>query len=291
MNATLLGLFAVAVWSVFGVLFIFVRGLPVFEVLTLIFFIGYIAFTIMQLVRGEDIRSYWKQPLAYYAFWLAGAGLYTVLIYIAFMNAPIFEANMLNYLWPILLVIFSAAIYKEPLPLHRIIGMLCGFAGAFAILMPAEGEVLFANFSMGHALAVAAAVVWALYSALTRNRHYPQGFQAPMFLVLSMICLVIHLVTEPTVIPNSTQWIFLLLLGSLRISYALWDYGMKKGNVTLLASMSYFLPFLSSVFLILAGERPAHPLIATGAILICIGCLTVNYGQLKNFLLRKRASA
>ena len=286
MNATHLGLLAVSIWSVFGVFFLFVRDLPTFEILALVFFIGYIAFTIMQLVRGEDIASYWKQPLSYYIFWLAGAGLYTVLIYISFQTAPVFEANILNYLWPILLVLFSALIYKEELPIHRILGMLCGFGGAFLIMVPAEGEAMFANFSYGHALAIIAAIIWALYSALTRNKNYPQGFQAPMFLLLAIICAAIHFGFEKTVMPNLTQWFFLFLLGALRISYALWDYGMKKGNVVLLASVSYFLPFFSSTFLIAAGEKPTHPLIASGAALICFGCVMVNYKQLRNFFRR-----
>lgn len=289
MNATGLGLLALAIWSVFGVFFLFVRELPTFEILTLIFFIAYLSYTALQLIRREDIKSYWKQPLSYYVFWLAGAGLYTVLIYLAFQHAPVFEANSLNYLWPILLVFFSATIYKEPLPFYRIVGMLCGFTGAIVIMMPAYGEAMFANFSYGHTLAIIAAIIWALYSALTRNRNYPQGFQAPMFLILALICAVIHLGFEETIMPNTTQWMFLLLLGGLRISYAMWDCGMKKGNVVLLASMSYFLPFLSSVFLIFAGEKPNHPLIAAGAALICVGCVIVNFQQFKNLFLHKKA--
>jgi drug/metabolite transporter (DMT)-like permease len=284
MNPTLAGLLALAVWSTFGVMFLFVKTLPVFEVLGVVFFMAYACFTILQLMRKENICSYWHQPFSYYAFWLAGAGLYTVLIYIAFKMAPIFEANILNYLWPILLVLFAALIYKDPLPLNRIIGMMLGFAGAVIILVPPHGEALFLNFSAGHFIAILAAIVWALYSVLTRNRNYPQGFQAPMFLILSLICFVVHLGFENTVMPDLKEWVFLFLLGGLRISYALWDYGMKKGNVTLLASMSYFLPLISSVFLISFGERPAHPLIGLGAALIIAGCLTVNADKIRRLL-------
>jgi drug/metabolite transporter (DMT)-like permease len=282
MNATLSGLLAIGMWSIFGVLFLFVRELPPFEILTAVFFTGYLFYTFVQLYRREDIRHYWRQPLSYYAFWLGGAGFYTALIYIAFSIGPVFEANILNYLWPLLLVVFSVLIYREPLPFHRIAGLLLGFSGAFLVIMPSGDDGLFENVGAGHVLALMAGAVWALYSTLTRNRDYPQGFQAPAFLVFAAFCLVFHLVFEDTVMPGAQEWIFLIVMGILRISYAFWDYGMKKGNVILLASVSYFLPFLSSLLLIVFGEKPGHPLIALGAALICAGCLVVNYRQLGN---------
>ncbi len=288
MNATLWGMGALFVWSFFGVLYLFVRELPTFETLFLVFLIGYISFTSLQLLRRENIRSYWNQPWSYYIFWQLGAGLYTIIVYSAFKYAPVFEASILNYLWPILIVVFASLIYKEPLSLNRLLGLICGFAGMVAVVMPAHGEELFANFSIGHVLAVLGAIVWALYSVLTRNRNYPQGFQAPMFLILSVVCLVIHFAFEDTVIPSPKEWVFLFLLGSLRVSYVFWDYGMKKGNVILLTSLSYFLPLISSVFLIMAGEKPTHPLIALGAALIVFGCLVVNGEKLVK-LLKKRA--
>lgn len=287
MNPTLSGLIAIALWSLFGVLFIYVKALPPFEILTIVFILGYAAFTAVQMARNEDIKSYWCQPVKYYLFWLSGAGLYTILIYTAFKFAPIFEANILNYLWPILLVVFSAMIARVRLPLYRIAGLLMGFIGAALMFLPERSGFAFGNFGWGHLLAAAAGVCWALYSAFTRKYLFPVGFQAPVFLIFAGICLVIHLIFEQTVMPNAMQWTFLLLLSVSRISYVLWDYGMKHGNVTLLASVSYFLPLISSVLLMVFGEKPGQPEIALSAVLVIAGCLIVNANKIREIWVNK----
>jgi drug/metabolite transporter (DMT)-like permease len=282
MNPTFLGLIAIGIWSLLGVLFLFVRALPPFEILAIVFFIGYLSYTALQLAQGEKIRAYWHQPLSFYVFWLLGPGLYTLLLFVAFIKAPIFEANILNYLWPILLVVFSAFITRCKLPFYQIAGFLMGFAGAVLMFFPERTGDVFLHFGWGHVFALSAAFVWALYSALTRRYSFPVGFQAPVFLVFSVICLCIHLVFEKTVMPDAMQMFFLVLLGLTRISYVFWDVGMKKGDVVLLASLSYFLPLISSVLLMICGEKPLNAMVGLSAGLIITGCLIVNAPKFLN---------
>lgn len=79
------------------------------------------------------------------------------------------------------------------------------------------------------------------------------------------------------------------MLGFTRVSYLMWDYGMKHGDVVFLASICYFLPLATSLLLAAFGFGPATPMIGIGAAWIAGGCLIVNYENIK-ILLQRRAS-
>lgn len=291
MNATLSGLIAILMFSTFGVLFVFIRHLPTLELCAILFFIGFTLLSAKQAVCREDLAAYWRRPIGDYIFWLSGAGLYTVIIYYAYSLAAPFEVNALNYLWPILLVCFSVFLHQEKPSKHAFIGLALGFAGALAVLTPGAEENFFADFKIGHALALVGAFLWPWYSARARSRDYPIGFLAPAFFVLSAICAALHFTFEKTVMPNFAEWVFIALCGFARISYAFWDYGMKHGNVLLLASASYFLPLLSSAMLMICGFGPERPFIALGAGLIIAGCLCANADKLLAFRTQGKKTA
>lgn len=284
MNPTLSGVVAVSMWASIALFFVYIRHLPTFELAAILFFIGFLTMTAKQLINSEDILSYWRRPLKDYAFWIGGAGLYTLLMFYAFGQVDVFEANILNYLWPILLVLFSVLFHREALSPVVALGMVLGFLGVFALFLPEGGHGFFGDFQLGHAIALVGACVWAAYSSAARGKAYPTGFLAAAFFVFSMICAGLHFLFEETVMPDPTTWIFIVISGISRISYAFWDYGMKHGNVIFLASLSYFLPLISSILLTIFGFGPQQPFIALGAVMIIIACLCVNAGHLKHML-------
>ncbi|MBK9562270.1 MAG: EamA family transporter [Micavibrio sp.] len=289
MKGTLVGLGAVGIWCITTVLVAYVTTLPPLELIALTSLLGFITMTILQLCNGEDIASYWFQPLKYYVFWLGTAGLYTILIFTSYSLVPLFEANILNHTWPVLLIIFTAMLHNERVTAIQIFGGVLGFAGVVAVFMPTADVPLFGDFHFGHALAIGSASLWAAYSAFAKKVNYPIGFLAPVFLAFSLISFSLHAVFEPTVWPSNFQWGVIFMLGFTRVSYLMWDYGMKHGDVVFLASICYFLPLATSLLLAAFGFGPATPMIGIGAALIAGGCLIVNYENIK-ILLQRRAS-
>ncbi|MBP0657332.1 DMT family transporter, partial [Mycobacterium tuberculosis] len=64
--------------------------------------------------------------------WLLGAGGlfgYHAFYFTAMRNAPPVEANLVNYLWPLLIVLFSGLLPGERLRPHHILGAGLGLAG------------------------------------------------------------------------------------------------------------------------------------------------------------------
>ena len=288
MNGTLWGLLGVAMWSVTTVLIAYIHSVPPLQLVAMVFFFGWLSMTILQSLRSENIKSYWVRPWKDYLFWLSTAGSYTILIFIAFRTVAIFEANILNYLWPVLLIIFAATLNKERVTALQIFGGFLGFAGAVTVFLPSNGAPAFADFHWGHGLSLFSATIWALYSACAKRVQYPVGFLGPIFLVFSLIVSALHFMFEQTVMPDHFEWVIIVLLGFFRVSYALWDYGMKHGDVILLASVSYFLPLVSSALLAVLGFGPHKPFIAVGAVMIIVSCLIVNSHNLKIIWNRRR---
>lgn len=281
-KGTFWGLVGVAMWSITTVLFAYIHSVPPMQISAMIFFFGWVAMTGIQLARGEDVIGYWKRPVKDYLFWLCTAGFYTILITIAFRTIPIFEANILNYLWPVLLIVFAATLNKEQVTPIQFFGGFLGFAGAVTVFMPANGQPAFADFHLGHGLSLFSAAVWAFYSALAKRVDYPAGFLGPVFLVYACVAAALHFAFEKeTVIPDNMEWIVILVLGFCRVSYAMWDYGMKHGDVILLASISYFLPLITSFLLYILGFGPHSPMMALGAVMIIASCIIVNFHNLK----------
>ncbi len=289
MKATLVGIGAVLIWCVTTLLVAYITALPPLEFVGLIFSLGYVSLTLLQLYNREDIGSYWRQPLKYYLFWLGTAGVYTVILFISYSLVPFFEANILNHTWPVLLIVFTALLHNERVTAIQIFGSVVSFLGVVSIFMPAGEVPLFGDFSFGHALAIGSASLWSAYSAYTKRVSYPVGFLAPVFLIFSIICFALHFMFEKTVWPDNFQWSIIIALGLGRVSYLMWDYGMKHGDVVFLASICYFLPLATSLLLVAFGFGPANPMIGLGAALIVAGCLIVNFENIKQ-LLRRRIS-
>lgn len=194
----------------------------------------------------------------------------------AFRFAPPFEVNAINYLWPILLVGFAALFHTGTLNAAKIIGIVMGFLGTFLIFVPAQLNGFMSGLQLGHLLALIAAILWAAYSALAKNKTYPAGLMAPAMFISAFLCAGLHFMFEETVIPQGIEWLYVLLLGFFRLSYLLWDESMRRGNVVLLASLAYFVPLASTLLFITFGYTTASIWINAGAALIISGCIVVN---------------
>src|SRR5207253_245285 len=167
--------------------------------------------------------------------------------------APPAEAGLLNYLWPLLIVLFSSLLPGERLLAHHIIGALLGLAGTVLLLMGGGGSGFEAGQLPGLAAAFVAAFVWATYSVLSRRlKAVPTDAVAGFCLATAVLAALMHGVLETTVWPENTlQWLSVLALGigPVGAAFYAWDIGMKRGDIRVLGAASYATPLLSTGFL------------------------------------------
>lgn len=293
-GATICGIIALIMFCWGSVLMVMcLQYMPSFQLGMSIFLIGYASFCLYEAARGQSLTKPWKQHWNIYAGLLSGVGLYTLIMYTAFRLGPPFEMNVLNYLWPIFIALFSMVLGKASVSVFQIGGLVLGFGGMMLLFFsPGQAGGFMVDFGPGHMLAVLGAAVWAGYCTWAKGKEYPSSFMGPIMLLSALMCLPGHLLFEETVIPDSPLGLVLiLLLGLFRGSYILWDYAMRQGDAPLITSLSYFVPLGSTLLMVAFGFRPEHGGIALGGAFIITGCLVVNAPKIASVLKRKLAVA
>jgi drug/metabolite transporter (DMT)-like permease len=209
--------------------------------------------------------------------WLLGVGGlfgYHALYFAALQLAPPAEANLVNYLWPLLIVLLSAPLAGERLGWPHLLGALLGFAGV-VLLAFGRGLSFTGAYALGYVLALGCAFTWSLYSVLSRRfGETPTDAIAAFCAASAVLSLGCHLVFERTVWPASTTaWLAVLALGlgPAGAAFYLWDHAVKRGDIRALGALSYATPILSTALLIVCGL--AEP---TGTLLIAAGLVTIG---------------
>ena len=224
----------------------------------------------------------WRSWLVPWRTWAVGcAGLfgYHALYFTAFTRAPALEVNVLNYLWPVLMIAFAPFILGSRLGRRQLLGTLLGLTGTIVLLTGGRLHAS-AGHLLGDGLAIAAAVVWALYSLLSRRLpSFPSASVGGFCLVAGCAALVIvsmrHGLTPGLASLRPQDWWFLVAMGigPLGVSFYCWDAAMKHGDATVIAALAYLTPLLSTLGLILCAGQHLHAATAVGLATIFAGAV------------------
>lgn len=267
-RATLVGALAIVLWASLATLTQAVGRVPPFELAALTFAIGGGVGAATWPVRQGALASL-KQPPVVWALGVTGLFGYHALYFFALYLAPPAEASLINYLWPLFIVVFAGLLPGERLRLRHVVGALMGLLGTVVLIAGRGLEQLDARGMAGCAAAVGAALVWATYSVLSRRfAAVPSDAVAGFCLVTALLSAVAHVVFETSVAPASWPAVVALGLGPVGAAFYVWDHGMKRGDIKTLGVLSYATPVLSTLVLIAAGY--ASPTVALALACVCI---------------------
>lgn len=279
-TATLVGLIAIVLWSLLAVLTVATGRVPAFQLLAMTFAIGACIGLLTWIWRRGAWRAL-RQPFVVWVVGVMGLFLYHALYFMALRLAPPAEAGLLNYLWPLLIVVFSSLLPDERLAPHHVVGALLGLAGT-ALLLSGNLHFELENIPqlLGLGAAVLAAFVWAFYSIMSRKfKSVPTDAVAGFCIATALLATVNHLAVETTIWPETlTQWLAIAALGigPVGVAFFVWDIGMKRGDIRVLGAASYATPLLSTGFLIAAGFAQPTATLAIAAVLIAGGGLIAS---------------
>jgi len=273
-GATLAGVCAIALWSSLALLTTMTGNLPPFLVLACCFgFAG--VFGLAWAARaGRDGLRAMRAPASALALCTCALFGYHALYFFSLKHAPPVEANLINYLWPLLIVLFAGLLPGVRLRPGNIGGALLGLVAAGLLVTGGHGVSIDAANAPGYLAAFAAALVWAGYSVLNR-RYAGVGSAAivPACIVVSLLGIAVHRAFEQAATITTAQWLVLAAmgLGPTGIAFRLWDRGTKHGDLALLGSLSYLAPLLSTLLLVLAGRAEPHWIQALAIGLLLLG--------------------
>jgi drug/metabolite transporter (DMT)-like permease len=262
-RATAVGGTAIVLWSTLALLTTLSGSIPPFQLVAMAFALAFVVGTVAALARGRDVVGVLRQPAPVWLLGIGGLFGYHFFYFLAFRLAPdaAVEVNLLNYLWPLLIVLFSALLPGERLRRGHVLGALAGLAGtALLITGRNRGLSIDAADLPGYLSALACAVTWAGYSVLSRRfGNVPTEAVGGFCLATAVLAALCHLAFETTVMPAGGAWLAVLLLGigPVGAAFFVWDHGVKRGDIRALGALSYATPLLSTFLLILFGQASA----------------------------------
>ena len=218
-----------------------------------------------------------KQALVVGVFGLFG---YHAALFAGLQNAPSVQANLVNYLWPLLIVVLAPLfIPGTRLKGRHIAAAVVGFVGAsLAILSGAE---LVSGFAIGYVYAFFAAVIWATYSLLSKRISFNTASVGTFGFVSGVLALLVHIGFEPQVALTADDWLLLVVLGlgPLGASFYLWDYALKQGNPQRVGLIAFLTPLISTTLLLVVTGTELSWLLGLAAGLVITAAIVGSRGE------------
>ena len=277
MKSDLLALAAIALWGSLATLGVSLAHVPPFLLTGLSLLIG----SLIALPLSRFRLSEWRVPLPTLALGLYGLFGYHFLLFLAFRHAPPVEANLVNYLWPLGIVIM-APLFLPGMRLHavHVVSALVGFAGAALAILgkPGTAPGLSLQFEWGYVLALAAAFIWSSYSLMTRRvAVFPTSAIGSFAALSGLLALACHTWLEPATPLSTHDWLLIAAmgLGPLGGAFFLWDAALKTGDPRKIGLLSFLTPLLSTGMLLLTQGKPLTWHVALAAALI-IGAAVIG---------------
>jgi drug/metabolite transporter (DMT)-like permease len=275
-RATLVGSGAIGLWSTLALGTTLTGAVPPFLMVGLTFSVATLLMVAKWIAAGEPVVKKLVWPARVWALGVYGLFGYHALYFLALKTAPAVEANLVNYLWPLLIVLFSALLPGERLRWFHVAGAALGLAGAAILTLARGGLALSGDFVLGYAAALGCALVWSSYSVLSRRfGEVPSDSVGGFCAATAILGFAAHFAFEPGGWPQGWQWaaVVVLGLGPVGLAFYLWDHGMKRGDIRALGALSYATPLLSTVLLILFGGGALTWRVAVAAGLIVGGAI------------------
>jgi len=271
-SALLLSLLAILLWSFLAVLGASLAHLPPLLVTGVALILG----GLLSVFRFKR----WCVPLVTLAVGVGGMFGYHFFYFTALRYAPPVEASLMNYLWPLLIVLL-APLYLPQMHLrfHHAAGAVLGLLGAVLILTGGRLSLDLAHLA-GYTSAALAGFIWASYSLLTRRvPPFPVEAVGAFCFTAGVLSLVAFMLTMgwQTSLPifQLRDLLHLLVMGTgpLGVAFFCWDAALKRGDPRIIGSLAYLTPLFSTLNLVLFGGQTLTPVSGLAMALIICGAL------------------
>ncbi|MFM9887623.1 MAG: EamA family transporter [Burkholderiales bacterium] len=240
---------AVALWGTLALLSVELASVPPFLLLGAALLIG--------AIPGLPFIRRWRVPFRTFALGVFGLFGFHLLLFLALRVAPPVEANLVNYLWPLLIVLLSPLLLPGSLLAIAHIGAgIVGCAGA-AIIIAGNIDAGAARNLLGFAFALGSAFVWAVYSLLTKRvAPFSSAAVGGFCVASSALALACHALFEPAyAFQMREMWLLAAIgIGPMGSAFFLWDRAIKEGDPRIIGTLAYLTPLLSTGLLLLAGH-------------------------------------
>ena len=238
---------------------------------------AFIFLLIINLIKGnlKELKNYKiKDYLQIAIIGVLGTFLYNLFLYLGIDTLEASQAFIINYLWPIMTVLFACIILKEKMTTRKLIAIILSFVGV--IVVTANGNLLNIQKSsiIGAVYCVIAAISYGLFSVLNKQKNYNKYVSMMLFYLVSFIISLIYILcSKSNFILEGNQLIGLLWIGifTSAIAFTSWALALEKGDTAKISNLAYITPFLSLVWTALILKENLNIYSLIGLIIIVLG--------------------
>ena len=260
-----------------------VSEIPNFQTITISSLFAFIFLLIVnyytkQLAQFKYIRANELLTMAWFGF--LGLFLYSVFYYYGLSQLSSQEACVLNYLWPIMIVLFSAPILGEKLTRQKIVAILLSFGGIIVIAFGGGSNLSSAsdsNIAAGIAGCIIAAACYGLFCVLNKKSRLNQQITMMIIWLTTTVCsLLVGVFVEEWVTLSAGQILGLIWLGVgiNAIAYLTWALALEGAdNTARIANLAYLTLVLAIFVSTLLFNEPLAPSVIPALFLIIAGIL------------------
>ncbi|MCC7494954.1 MAG: EamA family transporter [Fimbriimonadaceae bacterium] len=225
--------------------------------------------------RRGRLRASLTAPPAVYALGFYGMASYHVAYYLAFSMAPPVQVNLLNHLWPLLTVLLSAPVLRQPWPRGVLPAACCALCGAWLVVTGGHWPQLSAEHTRAYLLALWCAVTWAMFNNLLRKLGPPAGGRMPLYCLQTAIVAWILVAVTGSGPLHLSGWLAATYsgCGTLFAAFRFWDKATQTGNMARIGLLSYLI--LPNSTLLLAALGYPLPLAAVLGMVLILGAALV----------------
>ena len=225
-----------------------------------------------RLKQLRSLRA--KELLILSGVGLLGTFVYHLLLYSGIAQLQPSQAIIINYLWPIMIVLFACLLLKEPLTARKLLAIGLSFLGVAVVT--AGGDLLHIETKtlLGALYCVLAAVSYGLYSVLNKRLHVDELLAMTVFYAASTLVSFGWIALRGDwFTPDLPQFAGLVWMGvfTYAIAYITWALAIDRGDTAKIANTAYLTPFLTLLWTSLLPDEPFSIWSLLGLLLILAG--------------------
>ena len=273
----ILALCAILLWSTMATVSKLLLGsFSSFQVLCVSSLVAFLFLLILCICNGKIklLKDYKpKDYLITALIGLPGLFFYYVFYYTGASMMLASQAFIINYLWPIMSVVFACIILKEKMTFRKVIAIIISFIGVIIV----SGKDLFnfnANFILGAVCCVMGAVSYGLFTALNKKVSYDKTVSTMIFyLVTFIICLIINIFDGRALTLDAYSLPGLIWngIGPMAIANTLWALALVNGSTGKISNLAYITPFVSLIWTRIFLSEPISLTSVLGLAVIVLG--------------------
>lgn len=252
-----------------------------FQVLWMSAFFGSVMLIILNIASGiiKQLKKFrLKDYLTVLLAGLPGTLLYYVFYYAGTDILPsASQAFIINYLWPIMSVVFACVINKEKMTIRKAIAIAVSFLGIAVVaskdlLVPSSAAL--STTLLGALMCILGAVSYGVFTALTSRYNYEKSLMMMIsFTATFLITTVINGVRGDLFIPTGVEVVGFIWNGMFVMALAstAWAIALHMGDTVKISNLAYITPFLSLVWTALILKEELSIFTVLGLVIIVAG--------------------